>query len=350
MAAALLQEDETRQLLQALCPGERTEATGQLPPNDRMLWEQERQEQGGALPNNFEERITAFNALDNSAKQRFTEQAARLQQDYEAKCRTYDAAVEEFWDSLLDTDNLRYPATGKPKPDVNFAIQESSMFLDWSKVGMVDLVLATKGGEGWMNGLVAECNFVGILPNFCDGMCFWEDVPKHYYTLPTDEDSDDDSDEEEDFVTSIPFPPAHFGDWLNTVRRELHKVEWGAVQEFNQDDDDCRLFFFHEMRTAPARVRRWQSGGGGHRLEYWYTLEEDTDYIILQTDGGKLLTVGVIGCHPFLVCNLLNFGNSDGSAGRIGQARGIHKLSTEASAVVEVALEAAVQTLYHQIH
>ena len=356
-APVLVTEDETRQLLEALCPGERIEATGYPPPNNRMLWE--REQSRDSLPDDLADRIAAFDALDESTQRRFTDEATRLRREYRAREDDYDDAVHELWDSLLDKDNLRYPAVGAVKPDINFAVHESTMFLDWSKAGMVDVILSEKGvGEGFMNGMITDCNFVGILPNFCDGTCIWQEKSRHYYTW--EDNAGEETDEDDECTTGIPFPRTHFENWSNTIRQELEKVEWGAAEEFNDDNTttndggngDGRRMILHEMRSIPARVRRWRSGTGGkhHRLEYWYTVEQgDTDYIILQTDGGKLLIVGVISGHPFLVCNLLNFGNSDGSSGRVGQPRLVQKIA-DAGTVVDAALEAAEQTLYQQIH
>lgn len=87
-----------------------------------------------------------------------------------------------------------------------------------------------------------------------------------------------------------------------------------------------------------CRIEYWEHppGGGWHK--------DDNVCLLEATEHGLVLIVGCFSSHPYVACNLLSFGNSDGSTRRT-------RLDTSSpNALILAALTLAERYLYSQSH
>ena len=346
-------EDEARALLEVLHPGRLEDdevicSLGvRLPPY--RIWEEERIANGELSRNRAGSGSNEFNALPESVRASYIQTARTQQAQYDDRKKRHEDALKEFRQSIP----IRELRRSRDPPDYRFAIRESRMWLDWSRVGMIDWIIAEYGQKGIMECLVRDCNFAGVLPAFCDGeLLRGIDSALHYYQWPpvrhNDEDSNDD-DDEEDFYHCIPFPRAHWDAWLASLKNELNNdVEWMAPEELPAEN---QCLILQDDEKVPARVRRWRdSQNKGHRLEYWYNAEGSQEFLVLETGNEKVLIVGNVNSHPCLVCNLLQFCNSDGSTPEFSRPeRRLDKIDSGGT-IVKHLFKIATDTLYSQIH
>ena len=92
-------------------------------------------------------------------------------------------------------------------------------------------------------------------------------------------------------------------------------------------------------------VTSWRTQRGD-RMEVWGPSEEQDGYALLQTHRGRVVAMAVAGGHGYVLCNLLEFYNSDGSMDMPNLLQG----NPSAAQVGERILKHAEQLLYGQIH
>lgn len=101
------------------------------------------------------------------------------------------------------------------------------------------------------------------------------------------------------------------------------------------------------MGPGPADVIAVYRTPRGDRIEYYVgrggDLEDDA-CCLLETSSGHVLIAGCSMCHPYVCCDILDFGNSDGST-RVMQLDG-----TSGAALVRTLIHSARNYLYNQRH
>jgi len=105
-----------------------------------------------------------------------------------------------------------------------------------------------------------------------------------------------------------------FQAFTSSIQLAMLNKEWTRSQRSDQLQNGWGAY--------PARVDVFLSSDGD-RLEHWiHTGEEvdedgatdmDDDCCLLQTTDGMALVAGCSMCHPYVICNLFGFANSDGS-------------------------------------
>eukprot|EP00567_Pseudictyota_dubia_P013967 CAMPEP_0197464498 /NCGR_PEP_ID=MMETSP1175-20131217/64054_1 /TAXON_ID=1003142 /ORGANISM="Triceratium dubium, Strain CCMP147" /LENGTH=208 /DNA_ID=CAMNT_0043000479 /DNA_START=823 /DNA_END=1450 /DNA_ORIENTATION=- len=115
------------------------------------------------------------------------------------------------------------------------------------------------------------------------------------------------------------------------------RIEYYVGRGGDLEDDACCLLETSAVYRTPR----------GDRIEYYVgrggDLEDDA-CCLLETSSGHVLIAGCSMCHPYVCCDILDFGNSDGST-RVMQLDG-----TSGAALVRTLIHSARNYLYKQRH
>jgi hypothetical protein len=108
--------------------------------------------------------------------------------------------------------------------------------------------------------------------------------------------------------------------FLDDLKLEMSERNWVPFTTQPQPTDPPRqCVLSNGLGNCPASVVGFFTGEGD-RIELWQPAAnsnagdlQDDNLALLQTSGGRVLIAGCACGHPFMCCNLFEFGNSDGS-------------------------------------
>ena len=132
-----------------------------------------------------------------------------------------------------------------------------------------------------------------------------------------------------------------FQAFTSSIQSAMLNKEWTRSQRSDQLQNGCG--------ANTARVDVFVSSDGD-RLEHWIHTGEDgatdmdDDCCLLQTTHGMALVAGCSMWHPYVICNLFGFVNSDGST---------HPLrfdTSSARALVQSLIRISATYVYKQKH
>ena len=224
-------------------------------------------------------------------------------------------------------------------PDHEFAIKQSYIVFNWSIANFFLFFLeesSETGAKVVPQAMIAESNIPGKIPVFVDS--WWhglnlgcpkrrkafEDMPEeeqelkwtetaYYKVYPPDDVYTEGND---DGYTEAYASWGHSLRFNRTSVRQFLQLVWEDIQGGKQWTKDMfsAPVFTPDSNTGQlkAKVTAFRSQLGD-RIELWEEKEEDDAYAILQTHRGRLVAIAVSGGHAYLLCNLLEFYNSDGS-------------------------------------
>ena len=262
-------------------------------------------------------------------------------QDYEETKERFQKELQTIIANSIKKHQIVNPMQSKKirrYPDHEFAIEQSYMLFHWSLANSFLMILESSNNDV-PNALIVESNIPGKIPVFVDSSwqhglddllsCpkkrkTFEEIPEEeqefkwvetsYYKVypPDDVYIEDDADGFTEAYASW----GHSLQFNRTSVRRFLQLTWTDIQHGQQWTrvEFSEPIFTSESDTGQlhAKVVAFRSKQGD-RIELWEEKEEDDAYAILQTHRGRVVVISVFGGHAYLLCNLLEFYNSDGS-------------------------------------